>query len=270
MANPRARPHVNTANTEYYLPQRPPSWLQPSICTQPDFHSLNSSLDLLFMVNQHLRRHPLNTDPMPDQTYFQDQRAYNLLYRMRGDLILPGSPTPPICHHRTRSPRAISHQSHSLTLQQKPGHSTQHTSRLPTTTRTLQPFTFSSTTYTTARRGTISPSLDRSSTANYSGPPSTLPLASENALAPVTPAVAKYNIRPGSAAATMHLPTPEKTPPATVADTLMFLGLTDISRRAGKPRHLTGFPLLIFFTEDFITQSHVIMFPQPFDRTVSP
>ena len=40
------------------------------------------------MVNQHLRRHPLNTDPMPNQTYFQDQRAYNLLYRMRGDLIL--------------------------------------------------------------------------------------------------------------------------------------------------------------------------------------
>ena len=40
------------------------------------------------MVNQHLRRHPLNADPMPDQTYFQDQRAYNLLYRMRGDLVL--------------------------------------------------------------------------------------------------------------------------------------------------------------------------------------
>ena len=88
MANPRARPPVSTANTEYFLPQRPPSWLQPSICTQPDFHSLSSSLDLLFMVNQHLRRHPLNTDPMPNQTYFQDQRAYNLLYRMRGDLIL--------------------------------------------------------------------------------------------------------------------------------------------------------------------------------------
>ena len=88
MANPRARPHVNTANTEYYLPQRPPSWLQPSICTQPDFHSLNSSIDLLFMVNQHLRHHPFHTEPMPDQTYFQDQRAYNLLYRMRGDLIL--------------------------------------------------------------------------------------------------------------------------------------------------------------------------------------
>ena len=87
MANPRARPPVTTANTEYFLPHRPPSWLQPSICTQPDFHSLSSSLDLLFMVNQHIRRHPLNTNPMPDQTYFQDQRAYNL-YRMRGDLIL--------------------------------------------------------------------------------------------------------------------------------------------------------------------------------------
>ena len=88
MANPRARPPVSTANTEYFLPQCPPSWLQPSICTRPDFQSLSSSLDLLFMVNQHIRRHPLNTDPMPNQTYFQDQRAYNLLYRMRGDLIL--------------------------------------------------------------------------------------------------------------------------------------------------------------------------------------
>ena len=90
MANPRARPPaaVNTTSTEYYLPQHPPSWIRPSICTQPDFHSLNSSLDLLFVVNQHLRRHPLNTDPMPCQTYFQDQRAYNLLYRMRGDLQL--------------------------------------------------------------------------------------------------------------------------------------------------------------------------------------
>ena len=68
----------------------------------------------------------------------------------------------------------------------------------------------------------------------------------------------------------MHLPTPETTPPATVADTLMFLGLTDIPRRAGKPSHLTGFPFFIFLTEDFITQSHVTMFPQPFDRTVSP
>ena len=36
------------------------------------------------MINQD----PLNTDPMPDQTYFQDHRAYNLLYRMRGDLLL--------------------------------------------------------------------------------------------------------------------------------------------------------------------------------------
>ena len=88
MANPRARPYGNTANTEHYLPQRPPSWLQPSICTQPDFQSLNSSFDLLFMVNQHLRHHPFHTEPMPSQTYFQDQRAYNLLYRMRGDLIL--------------------------------------------------------------------------------------------------------------------------------------------------------------------------------------
>ena len=40
------------------------------------------------MINQDIRRHPLNTDPMPDQTYFQDHRAYNLLYRMRGDLML--------------------------------------------------------------------------------------------------------------------------------------------------------------------------------------
>ena len=175
MANPRARPPVSTTNTEYFLPQRPPSWLQPSICTQPDFHSLYSSLDLLFMVNQHLRRHPLNADPMPNQTYFQDQRAYNLLYRMRGDLILmdqplPSSPAPPICHHRTRPPRAISHRSRSLTLQQKPGHSTQHTARLPTATRTFQPFTLSSTTYTTARRRTLPPLLDRSSTTNHSGP----------------------------------------------------------------------------------------------------
>ena len=88
MANPRARPYGNTASIEHYLPQRPPSWLQPSICTQPDLQSFNSSFDLLVMVNQHLRRHPLHTEPMPSQTYFQDQRAYNLLYRMRGDLIL--------------------------------------------------------------------------------------------------------------------------------------------------------------------------------------
>ena len=88
MANPRARPHSNPADTEHYLPQCPPSWLQPSICTQPDFQSLNGSLDLLSMVNQHLRRHPFHTEPMPSQTYFQDQRAYNLLYRLRGDLIL--------------------------------------------------------------------------------------------------------------------------------------------------------------------------------------
>ena len=84
MATPRARPPLSTTNTEYFLPARPPSWLRPSIRTQPDFQSLHSSLDLLFMINQD----PLNTDPMPDQTYFQDHRAYNLLYRMRGDLLL--------------------------------------------------------------------------------------------------------------------------------------------------------------------------------------
>ena len=88
MATPRARPPLSTTNTEYFLPARPPSWLRPSIRTQPDFQSLHSSLDLLFMINQDIRRHPLNTDPMPDQTYFQDHRAYNLLYRMRGDLML--------------------------------------------------------------------------------------------------------------------------------------------------------------------------------------
>ena len=88
MANPRARPHGDTTDTEHYLPHRPPGWLQPSIYTQPDFQSFNMSLDLLFQVNQHLRHHPFHTDPMPNPTYFQDQRAYNLLYRMRGDLIL--------------------------------------------------------------------------------------------------------------------------------------------------------------------------------------
>ena len=88
MANPRARPHSNSDDTEHYLPHCPPSWLQPSICTQPDFQSLNGSLDLLSMVNQHLRRHPFHTEPMPSRTHFQDQRAYNLLYRLRGDLIL--------------------------------------------------------------------------------------------------------------------------------------------------------------------------------------
>ena len=66
MANPRARPHGNTADTEHYLPQRPPSWLQPSFCTQPDFQSLNSSLDLLFLVNQHLRHHPFHTERRPE------------------------------------------------------------------------------------------------------------------------------------------------------------------------------------------------------------
>ena len=100
MATRRARPPVSTTNTEYFLPARPPSWLQPSICTQPDFQSLNSSLDLLFMVNQHIRRHPLNTDPMPNQTYFQDHRAYNLLNRMRGDLILMDSLIDNLYHAR--------------------------------------------------------------------------------------------------------------------------------------------------------------------------
>ena len=69
----------------------------------------------------------------------------------------------------------------------------------------------------------------------------------------------------------MLTPSPEKTPPATVADTSIILSLTDIPRRAQKkPGQLTSFPLFMFFTEDFFTQSHVTMIPQPFDRTVFP
>ena len=88
MATSRDRPPVSTTNTEYFLPGRPPSWLRPSIHTQPDFQSLNCSMDLHFLITQHIRPHPLHTEPMPAQTYFQDQRAYNLLYQMRNDLQL--------------------------------------------------------------------------------------------------------------------------------------------------------------------------------------
>ena len=170
MANPRARPHGNTADTEHYLPQRPPNWLQPSICTQPDFQSLNSSLDLLFMVNQHLRHHPFHTEPMPSQTYFQDQRAYNLLYRTRGDLILLDRLIDSLSQaRRLLQFVAIPHQPHSLTLQQKPGPSTRHTARFSTTTRTFQPITLSLTTYPTTRRRTSTLSLDRPPATSYPG-----------------------------------------------------------------------------------------------------
>ena len=88
MATSRDRTPASNTDTDYFLPGRPPSWLRPSITTQPDFQSLNSSMDLLFMINQHIRRHSLNTEPMPNQTYFQDHRAYNLLYQLRRDLML--------------------------------------------------------------------------------------------------------------------------------------------------------------------------------------
>ena len=88
MAASRDRTPASNTDTDYFLPGRPPSWLRPSIHTQPDFQSLNSSMDLLFMINQHIRRHSLNTEPMPNQTYFQDHRAYNLLYQLRRDLML--------------------------------------------------------------------------------------------------------------------------------------------------------------------------------------
>ena len=88
MASSRDRTAANNAGNDYYLPGRPPSWLRPSINTQPDFHSLNCSLDILFLIIQHIRRHPLHTDPTPDQTYFQDDRAYNILYQFRRDMML--------------------------------------------------------------------------------------------------------------------------------------------------------------------------------------
>ena len=176
MANPRARPHSNPADTEHYLPQCPPSWLQPSICTQPDFQSLNGSLDLLFMVNQHLRRHPFHTEPMPSQTYFQDQRAYNLLYRLRGDLILLDRLIDDLSQARrllqfvTTGP-GLPGQYRSHTLQQKPGYYPQHTARFSTTTRAFQPFTLSFTTYPTTRRSPPALILDRPSTPNHPGSP---------------------------------------------------------------------------------------------------
>ena len=81
-------PSANTTGNEYYLPGRPPSWLRPSISTQPELHSRNCSLDILFLIIQHIRRHPLYTEPMPNQTYFQDYRAYNILYQLRRDMML--------------------------------------------------------------------------------------------------------------------------------------------------------------------------------------
>ena len=63
----------------------------------------------------------------------------------------------------------------------------------------------------------------------------------ETVLDPATPAVAKCSIQlpqqpcsAGPAAAEMLLPTPETTPPATVADTSMLLGLTDIPTASRK------------------------------------
>ena len=88
MASSRDRTTANNTGNEYYLPGRPLSWLRPSIDTQPDFHSLNCSLGILFLIIQHIRRHPLHTEPMPDQTYFQDYRAYNILYQLRRAMTL--------------------------------------------------------------------------------------------------------------------------------------------------------------------------------------
>ena len=87
MASSRDRIAATTASN-YYLPGRPPVYLEPSITHQPDLHSLNSSLDILFLIAQHIRRHPLHTEPMPNQTYFQDDRAYNILYQYRQDMML--------------------------------------------------------------------------------------------------------------------------------------------------------------------------------------
>ena len=90
MASSRDRTPANNTGNDYYLPGRPPSWLRPSISsnTQPDFHSLDCSMDILFQIIQHIRRHPLHTEPMPNQTYFQDYRAYNILYQLRRDMML--------------------------------------------------------------------------------------------------------------------------------------------------------------------------------------
>ena len=176
MANPRARPHGNTADTEHYLPQRPPSWLQPSICTQPDFQSLNISLDLLFQVNQHLRHHPFHTEPMPSQTYFQDQRAYNLFYRMRGDLILMDRLIDNLCQarrllqfvttgpglpgqYRINPTASLSSRNLAIIHDTPPG--------FPTTTWTFQPFTLSLTTHPTTRSRPSTLLLDRSPTTSY-------------------------------------------------------------------------------------------------------
>ena len=56
MASSRDRIAANTAGN-YYLPGRPPIYLEPSITHQPDLHSLNSSLDILFLIVQHITAH---------------------------------------------------------------------------------------------------------------------------------------------------------------------------------------------------------------------
>ena len=87
MASSRDRPAA-TAAGNYYLPGRPPIYLEPSITHQPDLHSLKCMLDILFLIVQHIRRRPLHTEPMPNQTYFTDDRAYNILYQYRRDTML--------------------------------------------------------------------------------------------------------------------------------------------------------------------------------------
>ena len=154
MASSRDRTPANNTGNDYYLPGRPPSWLRPSISTQPDFHSLNCSLDILFLIIQHIRRRPLHTEPMPDQTYFQDYRAYNILYQLRRDMMLmdrqhlPSSTFAPICPGRAWTPRTISYGPLSTTYLQQPCRTPQHTTRLPFATSAFRPLTFFTTTHT--------------------------------------------------------------------------------------------------------------------------
>ena len=107
-------------------------------------------------------------------------------------------------------------------------------------------------------------------------PTSTLPLAPGNALAPVTPAVAKYNIQHHSNIPTRDLQWPlctlphlRRLPRPQLLLHLCFqVSLTFLGERK-KPSHLTGLPLFSFSLLTFLPNRMSPCFPQPFDRTVS-
>ena len=263
MASSRDHPAATTAGN-YYLPGRPPIYLEPSITHQRDLHSLNCMLDILFLIVQHIRRHPLHTEPMPNQTYFTDDRAYNILYQYRRDTMLLDRLVDSLATARRLlqfvpgQPGTISHRSLRTHSTRDGSHSSSFSTQSHVAIDTIQPLLLPTTTHTTRRRSPLSPPLDWPSYIHQS-------------TSRTQPIPSQHPQQPQSCQGSLPLPRhphqlahvlPTRAPPAaplygaTAADRAFsslasvghfataydpYLSLTDTSRRARRKQELSRF-----------------------------